>query len=181
MRSGLSKDRLDLGNRPMVIGKLVDNPVNQLRQEFAFHRPTGFADGRQHGPSPVLRTALVERAHQQTVRCADEIHVAGLPLAAAHLTIAEPQLLLAVPMKRLGGLIARHKIQQGLLFFSRHPQRVSLQRAAHGGPQPFHLDTPRPFPPITGLLLGGLHNLNAPDFPLRGIESAQYWSRCGPI
>src|SRR5918992_1253150 len=102
MRSGLSKDRLDLGNRPMVISKLVDNPVNQLPQLFAFDRPTGFADGRQHTPSPFLRTVLVERTHQQTVRCADEIHVAGLPLAAAHPAIAEPQLLLVVSMKCLG-------------------------------------------------------------------------------
>ena len=85
----------------MVIGEFVYNPVDQLRQEFAFDRPTGFADGRQHGPSPLLRTALVERAHQQTVRCADEIHVAGLPLAVAHLAIAESQLLLAVPMTTL--------------------------------------------------------------------------------
>lgn len=101
----------------MVIGEFGRNPIHQLLQEFAFDCPTGFADGRQYGPSPLLRTVLVERPHQQTVRCADEIHVAGLPLAVAHLAIAEPQFLLAVPMKRLGGLIARHKIQQGLLFF----------------------------------------------------------------
>src|SRR5215211_6369618 len=86
----------------MVIGELVHNPVNQLSQEFAFDGPTGFADGRQHGPSPVLRTVLVERTHQKTVRCADEIHVAGLPLAIAHLAISKPQLLLPVPMKGLG-------------------------------------------------------------------------------
>ena len=86
----------------MVIGELVHNPVDQLRQEFAFDCPTGFADGRQPGPSPLLRTVLMERVHQQTVRCADERHVAGLPLAVAHLAIAEPQLLLPVPMKCLG-------------------------------------------------------------------------------
>jgi hypothetical protein len=86
----------------MVIGEFVHNPVNQLPQLFTFDRPTGFADGGQHTPSPFLRTALVERTHQQTVRCADDIDVAGMPLAAAHLTIAESQRLLTVPMKRLG-------------------------------------------------------------------------------
>src|SRR5205085_6540366 len=35
------------------------------------------------------------------VRCADEIHVAGLPLAVAHLAISQAQLLLPVPMKCL--------------------------------------------------------------------------------
>ena len=86
----------------MVVGELVHNPIDQLPQEFPFNRPTGFADGRQRAPSPLLHTALPQRTHQETVRCADEIHVAGLPLAVAHLAIAEPQLLLAVPMKRLG-------------------------------------------------------------------------------
>ena len=67
------------------------------------NRPTGFADGRQHSLefSPA-DGALVQRTHQQTVRCADEIYVAGLALAVAHLAIAEPQLLLAVEVKRLG-------------------------------------------------------------------------------
>ena len=83
----------------MVIGEFVHNPVDQLLQEFAFDRPTGFADGRQHSPSPVLRTALVERTHQKTVRCADELHVAGLPLAVAHLALSQAQLLLTVPMR----------------------------------------------------------------------------------
>jgi hypothetical protein len=77
----------------------IDQPIGQ---EFAFDSSTALADGRQHPPSPLLRTALVERAYQQTARCADEIHLAGLPLAITHLAIAEPQLLLAVPMKRLG-------------------------------------------------------------------------------
>jgi hypothetical protein len=37
----------------------------------------------------------MQRMHQKTVRCADEIYVASLPLATAHLTISDP-LLLAV-------------------------------------------------------------------------------------
>jgi hypothetical protein len=71
----------------MVIGELVHNPVDQLRQEFAFDCPTGFADGRQHGPSPLLRTVLMERVHQQTGRCADEIHVAGPNRATTSFTL----------------------------------------------------------------------------------------------
>ena len=35
-----------------------------------------------------MRTARVHGVHQKTVRGADKIHVAGLPLAAAHLTIS---------------------------------------------------------------------------------------------
>jgi hypothetical protein len=38
----------------MVIGKLVHNSVNQLSQECAFDGPTGFADGRQHGPTTTM-------------------------------------------------------------------------------------------------------------------------------
>ena len=44
---------------------------------------------------------LGETSDEETVRYADEIHVAGLPLAGAHLTISQAQLLLAVPMEGL--------------------------------------------------------------------------------
>ena len=122
----------------MVIGELVHNPVDQLLQEFAFDRPTGFADGRQHGPSPVLRTALVERTHQQTVRCADEIHVAGLPLAVAHLAISQAQLLLPVPMKRLGawGIRLRRDNEVSVRYaeeLNSGKSSVTLQRADRHG------------------------------------------------
>src|SRR4030095_6689581 len=83
----------------MISRELVHNPSDHALQGLGFHSTTGFADGRQRPPSPVLRTGLLQRAHQETVRCADEIHVAGLPLAGAHLSVSDPQLLLPVPMK----------------------------------------------------------------------------------
>ena len=76
----------------MINRQLLHNPIDHARQCLGFDGPTGFADGRQHGPSPVLRTVLMERTHQQTVRCADEIHVAGLPLAAAGYPLKAGQL-----------------------------------------------------------------------------------------
>src|SRR5215471_15269017 len=82
--------------------ELLHTPVDDALQRLGFDGATGFADGRQRPPSPVLHTALPQRTHQETVRCADEIHMAGLPLAAAHLTVSQAPLLLAVPMERLG-------------------------------------------------------------------------------
>src|SRR5215470_562815 len=82
--------------------ELLHTPVHDALQRLGFDGSTGVADGRQRPPSPVLHTALPQRAHQETIRCADEIHMAGLPLAAAHLTVSQPQLLLAVSMKGLG-------------------------------------------------------------------------------
>src|SRR5437016_13916413 len=86
----------------MIFRQLGDNPIDHALQGLRFHRTTGFANGRQRPPSPVLRTTLLQRAHEETIRCTNEIPVAGLPLAAAHLTVSQPQLLLAVPMKGLG-------------------------------------------------------------------------------
>jgi hypothetical protein len=97
----MCQDRLNLRAGPLVVTHFVHNPVNQLFEKLGFDRSTGFADGPQHLPSPVLRTTLVQGVHEKTVRCADEIHVAGLPFAVAHLTISQSQLLLAVPMERL--------------------------------------------------------------------------------
>src|SRR6266446_1634632 len=86
----------------MISRELVHNPIDHALQGFGFHGTTGFANGHQRPPSPVLRTTLLQRTHEETLRYADEIHVAGLPLAAAHLTVSQPLLLLAVPMTRLG-------------------------------------------------------------------------------
>src|SRR5712691_6722161 len=86
----------------MIHCQLVYNPIDHALQGFGLYGTTGFANGRQRPPSPILHTVLLQRAHQETIRYADEIHVAGLPLAAAHLTVSQPQLLLAVPMKGLG-------------------------------------------------------------------------------
>src|SRR5712692_5153979 len=86
----------------MIFRQLGDNPIDPALQGLRLHRTTGFANGRQRPPSPVLRTTLLQRAPQETLRCTDERHVAGLPCAAAHLTVSQPQWLLAVPMERLG-------------------------------------------------------------------------------
>lgn len=103
----------------MVIGEFVNNPVDQLPQLLTFACPTGCADGRRQPPSPFLRTVLMERMHQQTVRCADEIDVAGLSLA-------EPQLLLAVPMKRLGAC-------PGVPVHQHHTDDLPRQSVTHQG------------------------------------------------
>ena len=78
----------------MISRELVHNPIDHALQGLGFHSTPGFANGRQRPPSPVLRTGLLQRAYQETVRCADEIHVAGLPLAAAHLPAFAPAITL---------------------------------------------------------------------------------------
>jgi hypothetical protein len=117
--SGLSQDRLNLRNGRLVIAQFIDNLVDQVCKQFAFCA-TGFADGHQRSPSPLLRTVLMQRAQQQTVRCADEIDVADLPLARAHLTIFQAQLLLAVPRKRLGACPAMAIRQQHMDYLPQY-------------------------------------------------------------
>ena len=106
-----------MGNRPLVIGKLVHNPVNQLSQGSPL-------TARQASPMVVsiVRAQSCGRfwwseCIRQTVRCADEIHVAGLPLAVAHLAISKPQLLLPVPMKGLGACPAVSIHQHHAYYF----------------------------------------------------------------
>src|SRR5690242_6706956 len=53
---------------------------------------------------PLLRTALLQLAHEQAVRQHDQVHVPGLALDVTQLTVTQPELLLAVPM---GGLCTR--------------------------------------------------------------------------
>src|SRR2546421_4055725 len=103
----------------MIHRELVHNPIDHTLQGLGFHGSTGFADGRQRPPSPVLRTTLLQRAHEETIRCTNEIHVAGLPPAAAHLTVSQPPLLLSVPLESLGSC----------------------------PPMPIHQDHPNHFPP----------------------------------
>jgi hypothetical protein len=98
----VGQNRLNLRNRPLVIAQFIYNPIDQALKQLGLDRPTGFADGPQRLPSPVMRTTLVQGTHSQTGRCVDEIHVAGLPLTATHLTVSQAQPLLAVPMKGLG-------------------------------------------------------------------------------
>src|SRR4051812_15342218 len=50
---------------------------------------------------PLLRTALPQLAHEQAVRQHDQVHVPGLALVVTQLTVAQPELLLAVPMEGL--------------------------------------------------------------------------------
>ena len=109
----------------MIYRELVHNPIDHALQGFGFHGTTGFANGRQRPPSPVLRTTLLQRAHQETIRCTDEIHVAGLPRAAAHLTVPQPSLLLAVPMKRLGACPSMPIYQHHTNYFP--PQPIAHQ------------------------------------------------------
>src|SRR5919202_1750562 len=112
----------------MLYREFLDNPVYDAFECLSFDGSTGFADGRQRPPSPLLHTTLLQRTHQETVRCADEIHVAGLPLPPAHLTVAQAQLLLAVSMKGLGACPAMAIDQYDTNHFP--PQPVTDQRFA---------------------------------------------------
>src|SRR5919112_3564468 len=86
---------------PFKSGDLLDRPGERRTQRLPTHRPTGFADGHQPMERPLLRTALLQLAHEQTVRQHDQVHVPGLALEITQLTIPQPELLLAVPMKGL--------------------------------------------------------------------------------
>src|SRR5437879_3964273 len=83
------------------LGDLLDGPAQGCSQGFTQHRATGFADGRQPLESPFLRTVLPQLPHEQAVRQHDQVHVPGLALAIAKLTIAHTKLLLTVPMEGL--------------------------------------------------------------------------------
>src|SRR5262245_43812305 len=52
----------------MISRKLVHHPIDHALHGLGFHRTTGFADGCQPPPSPILRTDLLQRA-QQPVHC----------------------------------------------------------------------------------------------------------------
>src|ERR671933_536517 len=110
----------------MLYREFLDNPVYDAFECLSFDGSTGFADGRQRPPSPLLHTTLLQRPHQETVRCADEIHMAGLPLAAAHLTVSQAQLRLAVPMKGLGPCPA-------MAIHQHHPYDLPPQPVADQG------------------------------------------------
>lgn len=85
----------------LASGDLVDRPRERRTQGLPRHCPTGFADGHQPMERPITRTALLQLAHEQTVRRHDQVHVPGLALDITQLTIAQSELLLAVPMKGL--------------------------------------------------------------------------------
>src|SRR5439155_13379628 len=112
-----------------------------------WHGLTGCAAGRQRPPSPVLHTVLQQRALQETRRGTAARHVAGLPRAAAPLTVSPPPRLLAVSMERLGPWPAMAIAQHPPSHFP--PRPGAAQRLArllvgslppkphgpHGGPQ----------------------------------------------
>ena len=68
--------------RPPYCYGLFDRPGDGFAERFSRHGSTGFANGRQHGVSPVTRTALPHPCHEQTVRKHHEVHMPGLALAA---------------------------------------------------------------------------------------------------
>src|SRR6476619_981774 len=80
---------------------LIDGPGECRPQGFLGHRSTGFADGHQPMERPLLRTALPQLAHEQTVRQHDQVDVPGLALEVTQLTVAQAHVLLAVPMEGL--------------------------------------------------------------------------------
>src|SRR3954465_16077634 len=86
---------------PLEPGDLLDRPGERRTQGLLRHRSTGLADGHQPMECPLLRTALLQLAHEQTVRRHDQVDVPGLALDITQLTITQPELLLAVPMERL--------------------------------------------------------------------------------
>ena len=93
-----------------IFGDLIDGPRQGGAQSLVHYAAAGFADGCQPMESPIFRTAVAELAHQQTVRQHDQVHVPGLALAVAQLTVSHAQLLLAVAVKgfRAGPTLSIH-------------------------------------------------------------------------
>src|SRR5260221_13265411 len=100
-KSGQPQLSHDMIIGPFESGDLLDRPGERRTQGLPAHRPTGFADGHQPMECPLLRTALLQLAHEQTVRQHDQVHVPGLALDVTQLAVAQPELLLAVPMEGL--------------------------------------------------------------------------------
>ena len=155
----------------MIHRALLHKPGDDTRPGLGFPRTTGFADGRQRPPSPGRRTPLLQRAPEATLRGTDAIPVAGLPCAAAPLTVSQPPRRLAVPMKRLGAwpAMAIHHHQTNdcppqtiappgfprLLLVSLTPQQAAPHRRPAGRHPPLRAAIPiRPSPYAYGLLRG---------------------------
>src|SRR5262249_50750085 len=86
---------------PAVQRCALNRPRDRFPKSLAQHGATGFADGRQRRGSPRTRTALVQLGHEQTMHQQHEVAMPRLALAAAQLTVAQAQMLLAVPMQSL--------------------------------------------------------------------------------
>ena len=85
--------------RPPRVRHVIHRPSQSSAERFPEHRSAGFADGRQLLECPVIRMALPQLFHQETVRQHDEVHMPGLALTITELTVPHAQLLLAIPMK----------------------------------------------------------------------------------
>ena len=92
---------LDSLRLPAIQCRPLNRPRDRLAQGFAQDCPTGLADGRQRLGGPCPRTALAQLSHEQTVHQQHEVEMPRLALAAAQLTVAQAQMLLAVPMQGL--------------------------------------------------------------------------------
>ena len=79
----------------------LNRPRDGFPECLAQHGATGFADGRQRLGGPGTRTALAQLSHKQTMHQQHEVEMPRLALAAAQLTVAQAQVLLAVPMQGL--------------------------------------------------------------------------------
>src|SRR3990170_1186259 len=103
-----------------VFPDLLDNPGKGGAERLVQHRSAGFADGFQTTEGPFVRTVLPQLTHEQTVRQHDQVHVPGLALAVAKLTISHAKLLLTVPMI---GLRARPAISISAHDATHFPRR----------------------------------------------------------
>ena len=93
--------RLDSHGLPAIERRSFNRPGNRFPQGVAQHGAAGFADGRQRLRGPGTRTALPQLGHEQTMHQQHEVEMPRLALAAAQLTVAQAQMLLAVPMQSL--------------------------------------------------------------------------------
>src|SRR4051812_6435105 len=93
--------RLDPHRLPAIERGPFNRPRDGFPECLAQHGATGFADGRQRLMSPGTHTALAQLGHEQTMHQQHEVEMPRLALTAAQLTVAQAQMLLAVPMQGL--------------------------------------------------------------------------------
>ena len=112
--------RLDSHRLPTIERRPFNRPGDRFPQRVAQHGAAGFADGRQRFRSPCARTALAQLGHEQTMHQQHEVEMPRLALAAAQLTVAQAQMLLAVPMQGLRACPA-------LPIATQHPGHVPVR------------------------------------------------------
>lgn len=105
-----------------VFPDLLHNPAKGGAERFVEHRSAGFADGLQPTESPFVRTVLPQLAHEQAVRQHHQVHVPGLALAIAGLTVThaprKTRSRLAVKLCRRGLSPAKAPLKGFSLNFS---------------------------------------------------------------